>query len=89
MIFTYLNDVFTKVYNIVVCKIYIPLYGIKFSIKLSKVFGYKQSKICADDICKAKYLSFSQVKISLLKTFKKQLHISTKLVKDKSILQLT
>ena len=62
------------------------LYDIKFNIKLLKIFGYRQSEICRDNINKAKYLLFSQIKTLLLGTFKKLLHINTKLVKNRSII---
>lgn len=36
-----LIDIFAKVYSAVICRICISLYGIKFSTKLLKVFGYR------------------------------------------------
>lgn len=85
IIFIYLNDIFAKIYSIMIHKIYILFYGIKLSTKFSKAFYCKQSRICKNDINEAKYVQFSQVSILLLKVFKKQFHIYAKLVKYRSI----
>ena len=65
------NDVFTKVYSAMICKIDTLLYGIKLSTNLSKAFGCRQSRICGNDISKAKCLPFSQIKTLLLEVLKK------------------
>lgn len=49
-----LNDFFAKVYNAVICRIHTLLYGIYLNTKLLKAIGYRQDKICKDNICKAK-----------------------------------
>lgn len=74
-----------EVYNFIIYKIYTLLYSVKLNRKLTKIFNYRQSRICRDNISKIKYLSFSQVKTLQLRTLKKQLHIGTKLVKVRSI----
>ena len=66
----YFNNVLVEMYNVLICKIYTSLYGIKLSIKILKVFCYKQSRICRNDITEAKYLPFSQVETLLTGVFK-------------------
>ena len=41
MTFIYLNNVFTKIDNIIIYEIYILLYNIKLSIMLLKIFNYR------------------------------------------------
>lgn len=53
------NNIFAKVYNTVICRIYTLLYSIKLNIKLAKVFFCKQSCICGDNIGETKCLPFS------------------------------
>lgn len=52
-------------------KIYNLSNGIQINTKLLKTLDYKQSKICKNNIYKAKRLPFCQIKIFLLKIFKK------------------
>lgn len=75
-----------KIYNAVIYKTYILLYGIKLSTKLPQVFCYRQSRICGNNIGKAKYLLFSQVETLLLRALKKQLYIFVKLVKSRNVI---
>lgn len=79
------DDVFTKIYSAVIYKIDTSLYNIKLNTKLLKAFSYRQSQICRNDISKARYLLFSQIKMLPLKALKEQLHISIKLVKGRSV----
>ena len=62
------------------------LYSIKLDIKLLKAFRCRQSMICKNDISKAKFLPFSQIKTLLLETLKEELYINTKLVKSRSVI---
>ena len=75
-------------YNIIIARIYILLYGIKLGIKLAKAFYYKQSRICRDNIGEAKCLPFSQVKTLPFRAFKEKLHIGTKLVKNRGVIAI-
>lgn len=84
MTFTGSNDIFTKIYNTMIYRINTLLDGMIFDTKLSKVFSYGWSGICKDNISETKYLLFSQINTLLFSAFKKQLHISIKLVKNRS-----
>lgn len=71
-----------------ICRIYTLLYGIKLYTKLTKVFCCGQSGIYGNDIGKAKYLLFSQIKTLPLEALKKQLYISAKFVKSRIVIMI-
>lgn len=62
MISIYLNNIVAEMHSAVIQKMYVLLYDIKLSIKLVMAFCYRQSWICRNDVDKAKYMLFGQVK---------------------------
>lgn len=81
-----LDEVFSKVYNTVIYKIYAFLYSIKLHTKFTKTFCYVQDRIFPNKISRAKNLPFYLIGILPLETFKKQLYINIKLVKSGSVI---
>ncbi len=82
---TCLNNILAEVYSAMICRIYTLLYGIKLGTKLAKEFYCRQSRICRDNVGKAKCLPFSQVKTLPIRSFKEKLHIGAKLVKSRGV----